>query len=66
MRIVGVIVGILVGFTIGVIFTEWIFPTKGESWPDAVPVVLAALGGLVGAALGRRATARRAGAAPPA
>ena len=31
MRIVGAIVGILLGFTIGVIFTEWIFPTKGES-----------------------------------
>jgi hypothetical protein len=66
MRLVGAVVGILVGFTIGVIFTEWIFPTKSESWSDAVPVVLAVLGGLTGAALGRRATARRTGAAPPA
>ena len=65
MRFFGAIVGIVLGFTIGVIFTEWIF-VNNESWPDAVPVVLAVLGGLTGAALGRRATARRAGAVPPA
>jgi hypothetical protein len=70
MRVVGAVVGIVLGFTIGVILTEWIF-VNDQSWPDAVPVVLAVLGGLTGSALGRRASARRAaarraGAAPPA
>jgi hypothetical protein len=63
MRVGGAILGILNGFRVGVIFTEWLFQS-GESWFDAVPVVLAVLGGLTGGALGRRATARRAGAAP--
>jgi hypothetical protein len=63
MRVVGAILGILVGFTIGVIFTEWIFQS-GESWLDAVPVVLAVLGGLIGAQLGRSFAVRRVDTAP--
>jgi uncharacterized membrane protein YfcA len=55
--------GIVVGFAVGVVFTEWIFEFN-ESWPDALPVVLAVLGGLAGAQLGRHVSARRVDSPP--
>jgi len=65
VALLGAILGILVGFGVGVIFTEWVF-VNNQSWPDVVPIALAALGGLAGAQLGRRFGARRVNASPPA
>jgi hypothetical protein len=65
MALLGAILGILVGFGVGVIFTEWVF-VNNQSWPDVVPIALAALGGLAGAQLGRRFAARRVNASPSA
>jgi len=65
VALLGAILGILVGFGVGVIFTEWVF-VNNQSWPDVVPIALAALGGLAGAQLGRRFATRRVNASPPA
>jgi len=53
VAVLGGIIGVLVGFAVGVTFTEWLFPAHGEDWRDAIPIVLAVIGGFLGAALVR-------------
>jgi uncharacterized membrane protein YccC len=53
VALLGGILGVIAGFAVGVLFTEVIF-SNNESWPDVVPVALAVIGALAGAAGGRR------------
>jgi hypothetical protein len=58
MALIGGIFGALIGFVLGSLFVEVIFATN-QSWPDIVPVALAAVGWLVGTTLVRRFAVRR-------
>jgi hypothetical protein len=58
VAVLGGILGVLVGFVVGALFTEVLF-ANNSSWPDLVPFVLAVLGAVAGAQLGRRLRAQR-------
>ena len=52
--------GALVGLAVGVVFTEIVF-ANDASWPDVVPIALAAAGWLVARELVRRHHSRKPG-----
>jgi uncharacterized membrane protein YfcA len=53
MKVVGGIVGALLGFAAGIALVEVIF-VNSQSWPDVVPVALAAAGWLIGSTVAQR------------
>jgi len=57
MAVLGGILGVIAGFAVGILFTEVIF-ANNQSWPDVVPIALAVIGALAGAAAGRRLSRR--------
>ena len=59
MALLGGILGVIAGSAVGILFTEVIF-SNDESWPDVVPIALAVVGALAGAATARRLRRRSA------